>query len=91
MRFPHAVPLRPTLFLAALTAIVCSTAGAQIPSVAPLDPLGFAQLKHFAAHRVSSDNPDPNSNDDSKRPIPGETTVLAYPMDRFFNLNPSAS
>jgi hypothetical protein len=77
MHFRHAAPLRPALVLATLTVIVCSTAGAQIPSVAPLDPLGFAQLKHFSAHRVSSDNPDPNSNDDSKRPIPGETTVLA--------------
>jgi len=41
------------------------------------DGLGFAQLRDFTAHRVSSDNPDTSSNDDSKRPIPGETIVLS--------------
>jgi len=39
--------------------------------------LDLAQLKSFSAQRVSSNNPDPASNDDSKRPIPGETLVLA--------------
>src|SRR5579872_562919 len=34
-------------------------------------------LKDYKAMRASSDNADPNSNDDSKRPIPGETIVLA--------------
>ncbi len=65
--------------LASTLAMIVLTAplAAQAPSVAQLDPLGFAQLKQFSAHRESSDNPDPNSNDDSKRPIPGETTVLA--------------
>jgi len=43
----------------------------------PLDPLRFPQLKNFSAHRSSSNNPDLNSNDDSKRPIPGESIVLA--------------
>ncbi len=57
--------------------LLAAPLAAQVPSVAPLDPLGFAQLKAFSAHRESSNNPDPNSNDDSKRPIPGETTVLA--------------
>jgi hypothetical protein len=52
--------------------------GAQAPPVGqPVDPLQLAQLKDFTAHRVSSNNPDLNSNDDSKRPIPGETIVLA--------------
>src|SRR6185437_4109293 len=41
------------------------------------DPLGLARLKDFSARRVSSNNADPASNDDSKRPIPGETLVLA--------------
>lgn len=41
------------------------------------DPYRLAEPKDFAAHRASSNNPDPRSNDDSKRPIPGETTVLA--------------
>ncbi|HEY6990678.1 MAG TPA: DUF2961 domain-containing protein [Bryobacteraceae bacterium] len=39
--------------------------------------LDLAQLKSFSAERVSSNNADPASNDDSKRPIPGETLVLA--------------
>jgi hypothetical protein len=41
------------------------------------DPYHLLQPKDFAAYRSSSNNPDWNSNDDSKRPIPGETTVLA--------------
>ena len=41
------------------------------------DPLDLARFKNFTAWRVSSNNPNPASNDDSKRPIPGETAVLA--------------
>lgn len=41
------------------------------------DPFRLTQPKNFTAHRSSSNNPDWSSNDDSKRPIPGETTVLA--------------
>jgi hypothetical protein len=41
------------------------------------DPFGLAKLKDFQAGRSSSNNPDLLSNDDSKRPIPGETIVLA--------------
>src|SRR5512146_3520013 len=41
------------------------------------DPFRLAEPKNFTAHRASSNNPDWSSNDDSKRPIPGETTVLA--------------
>jgi len=47
------------------------------PVTGPVDPVHFPQLKDFTAHRSSSNNPDPNSNDDSKRPIPGETITLA--------------
>jgi hypothetical protein len=46
------------------------------PSVLP-DPFGLAQLRTFGAYRSSSNNADPDSNDDSRRPIPGETIVLA--------------
>jgi D-arabinan exo alpha-(1,3)/(1,5)-arabinofuranosidase (non-reducing end) len=46
-------------------------------SASPFDPLRFAEMKDFTAHRSSSNNPDWNSNDDSKHPIPGETTTLA--------------
>jgi hypothetical protein len=41
------------------------------------DPFRLTEPKDFSAHRASSNNPDWNSNDDSHRPIPGETTVLA--------------
>ncbi len=41
------------------------------------DPFRLTEPKDFAAFRASSNNADWNSNDDSKRPIPGETTVLA--------------
>jgi hypothetical protein len=41
------------------------------------DPYHLTQPKAFTAHRASSNNPDWNSNDDSQRPIPGETIVLA--------------
>jgi len=50
------------------------------PGQAPPDFPGLAQLpqlKDFKALRSSSNNPDPDSNDDSKRPIPGETVVIA--------------
>jgi hypothetical protein len=52
-------------------------ASAQTGVTGPVDPIRFPQLKDFTAHRSSSNNPDPNSNDDSKRPIPGETITLA--------------
>ena len=42
-----------------------------------LDPFGLLEPKDFVARRASSNSPDPSSNDDSQRPIPGETTVLA--------------
>jgi hypothetical protein len=66
--------------LSSLTALVLVAAGAAaaqglgegIP-----DPFRLMELKDFAALRASSNNPDPRSNDDSKRPIPGETVVLA--------------
>jgi hypothetical protein len=43
----------------------------------PIDLSGLAEPKEFRALRSSSNNPDPESNDDSKRPIPGETVTLA--------------
>src|SRR5215813_7594069 len=41
------------------------------------DPLDLVRLKDFRAYRSSSNNPDLTSNDDSLRPIPGETVTLA--------------
>jgi hypothetical protein len=46
-------------------------------AAAAQDWLDLARRKDFAAFRSSSNNADPASNDDSKRPIPGETIVLA--------------
>jgi hypothetical protein len=42
-----------------------------------LDSYDLSRLKDYSAHRSSSNNPDWASNDDSKRPIAGETIVLA--------------
>jgi len=52
-----------------------SIAVAQLPSPSGVSDL--ARLQDYTAHRVSSTNADPLSNDDSLRPIPGETVVLA--------------
>jgi hypothetical protein len=41
------------------------------------DPFRLLAPKDLVARRASSNNPDPRSNDDSQRPIPGETVVLA--------------
>ena len=66
------------LALSAGIAVVLASGRLYAQSVTgPFDPLRFSQLKDFTAHRSSSNNPDPNSNDDSKRPIPGETITLA--------------
>ena len=46
-------------------------------SLGDADPFRLAEPKRFTAHRVSSNNADWTSNDDSLRPIPGETVVLA--------------
>jgi len=43
----------------------------------PVDLSRLPEPKNFTALRSSSNNPDPDSNDDSKRPIPGETITLA--------------
>jgi hypothetical protein len=65
-------------FFLALLAILALVAGcAQQSALRISDPYRLTQPKNFTAHRASSNNPDWSSNDDSKRPIPGETTVLA--------------
>jgi hypothetical protein len=51
--------------------------GAGVAPASAVDFFGLSHLKDFQAWRSSSNNPDPDSNDDSKRPIPGETVVLA--------------
>jgi D-arabinan exo alpha-(1,3)/(1,5)-arabinofuranosidase (non-reducing end) len=42
-----------------------------------IDPGDLTTLQDFRAARASSNNPDPESNDDSWRPIAGETVTLA--------------
>lgn len=55
-----------------------SSASADHPSSRPLwDPLNLTRLNNFAAYRVSSNSADPEDNDDSARPIAGETIELA--------------
>jgi len=58
------------LFL--LPALVAGAVCAQ-----PFDIDSLPRLKDYRALRSSSNSPDPDSNDDSKRPIPGETITLA--------------
>ena len=71
--------MRSRVLRAGFALFVCAAcavwAQAQVPGLP--DPYGLLEPKDFSAHRSSSNNPDWNSNDDSKRPIPGETTVLA--------------
>jgi hypothetical protein len=62
--------VRITICLLLLTA----TASAQTPA---FDPASLTRLQEGEALRVSSNNRDPNSNDDSLRPIAGETVTLA--------------
>jgi hypothetical protein len=58
-------------------ALLGAAAFAQPSLTGPLDPLAFSQLKDFTAHRSSSNYPEPDWNDDSKHPLPGETAVIA--------------
>jgi D-arabinan exo alpha-(1,3)/(1,5)-arabinofuranosidase (non-reducing end) len=58
-----------------MIALCATVAIAQGP--VPFDPTELTRLKDFTAERVSSNNIDPDSNDDSWRPIAGETVVLA--------------
>ncbi len=60
-----------------LPILFSGSASAQTAGPDPLDALRFAQMKDARAMRSSSSNADPGSNDDSKRPIPGETITLA--------------
>jgi len=63
--------------LTALVLAAAGTAGAQETATGLPDPFRLLEPKAFVARRASSNSPDPRSNDDSQRPIPGETVVLA--------------
>ncbi|MFN8095985.1 MAG: glycoside hydrolase family 172 protein [Vicinamibacteria bacterium] len=68
--------LRSIAFSAAAFSLSAAALSAE-PPAGLSDPFGLMQRKEFLAARSSSNNPDPRSNDDSARPIPGETAVLA--------------
>jgi len=78
LRFPSPVRQRLLGLLVGVTALL-STGSllAQVPMTGPLDPLALARLKDFEARRATSNNLLVDSNDDSKRPVPGESVVLA--------------
>jgi len=61
----------PSLTFAALAAAVAAV-GQEEAAGLP-DPFRLLAPKDLVARRASSNNPDPRSNDDSQRPIPGET------------------
>lgn len=62
---------------AIVASLAALTGWAQPSTLGLADLYGLTRPKTFTAHRASSNNPDGNSNDDSLRPIPGETVVLA--------------
>src|SRR5215831_8968545 len=66
-----------SLVLCAASALVALPAFGQTINPGLPDPFRLTEPKDFIPYRSSSNNPDPASNDDSKRPIPGETLVLA--------------
>jgi len=68
---------RAILIAAALLATAAGSVWAQAVPIPPLDPFGIARLKDFEARRATSNNIYVDSNDDSKKIIPGETLVLA--------------
>ena len=63
------------VLLAALVSSPMRALHAQLPPA--LDPYRLTEPRTFEAFRSSSNNADHDSNDDSKRPLPGETVVLA--------------
>lgn len=65
-------------YISTTVVLIAALTGCIQPSALRIsDPFRLTEPKNFTAHRASSNNPDWDSNDDSQRPIPGETTVLA--------------
>ena len=61
-----------------LLSLLLATASLCVAQAQPeLDWLDITRLKDYSAYRSSSNNPNLASNDDSLRPIAGETVVLA--------------
>ncbi|HSM79764.1 MAG TPA: glycoside hydrolase family 172 protein, partial [Bryobacteraceae bacterium] len=75
------IPTFPLFRVPFLTRLACALAffGAnalpQVPGASDLPDL--PRMKHYSAHRASSENRYVGSNDDSKRIMPGETLVMA--------------
>src|SRR5690348_13721994 len=70
--------VRKRLQAASLCVCLGGACGCMAPKFAGIeDPFHLTEQQQFTAQRSSSNNPDWSSNDDSKRPIPGETIVLA--------------
>jgi hypothetical protein len=69
--------IRGILWIAAALSLHPAWILGQAPEPSFPDPFRLLEPKDFTARRSSSNNPDWSSNDDSKRPIPGETAVLA--------------
>jgi len=69
-----------TIRVSAVAALALSMPAFALASEPPAglpDPFRLLERKDFIAARSSSNDPDLRSNDDSVRPIPGETAVLA--------------
>ena len=57
--------------------IALAVSALAVPRGQMADPSSLTRVQDAVAERVSSNNPDPESNDDSWRPIAGETVTLA--------------
>src|SRR5262245_25373609 len=68
---------RLALVFVAMTSSSWLASAARAQDAGVPDPFGLLRPQPYVAARTSSNNPDPDSNDDSKRPIPGETITLA--------------
>lgn len=72
--------LRLAMAVLGAAGVVCLTTtapSAQTAATIPTGPFDVARLKDYEPRRATSNNLYVESNDDSKRPIPGETLVLA--------------
>lgn len=65
------------LMVSGILLFACGAAIAQAPDNDFLDSFGFARMKDYSSHRVSSGSRFVLSNDDSKRIMPGQTFVMA--------------
>jgi hypothetical protein len=74
-RIPLGGWIRQLTGLGSVMVLLAGNAATQMPDGSSLADL--PRLKHYSAHRASSENRYVGSNDDSKRIMPGETLVMA--------------